>query len=614
MRVRFAIPSLRALAASSVLLLLPGVIARAGAAPQGVLPRPELAPAIAGGARPALAFTGDDGHPSPHVHAALPAWAVPVELGPAWPGADGAPALTETDSGAVLVVAARDTGSGRVLWSQRHDGAAWLPPLAIPGTDRDSRLPALASAGGATWLVWMSGDLERRHKDLVASRWLGNAWSTPETIPAGPGQPMAPAIAVGRDGLPVALWAARDGTDAEIWLSRRSAAGWSRPLALTRNHRADLMPSAAFAGSDLVVAWASGDANGYRPWAAVLGPRQRRARPVALAPAPGNAPKAAGIPGGVIVAWSSPAPGDPRSSELRRARWDGRSWSRATPIATALNARTAIAGGDEGGWLTAWHDGRGVAAAEVREVPATDVALPVPLRGELTRPASRQLELSLPGTYLAFGDSLTAGLVRNDGEISFVEGYAVHLGRMISDHINQSIVIDERAVPGELTAEAFGRLRGTILGNPRDFVLLHEGANDISVEIDVQTIADNLLGMGSSVRDTGGLPVFSTLLPRAELDFAGGNTLAIIDLNALLRVSTVPIGPIVDLYPGFFGKYELYSDPIHPNEQGYAVMAAMWFRGLLPILNRLLRDQDVTPPHDEDLLPSARAAAGSRRR
>lgn len=570
-------------------------IAAAGGAPAQYPASPEYAAAVAVGRLPVAAWhtrTPAGGR----VVAAAPAEAPAMLLGPAGVGEDGAPAATAYGDGRVLLAAARHTSTGSGVWSRVWDGRDWSPVVQLPRADLEGHHPALAGDSDGAWAVWVSGNASRGLRDrIVAAYWNGSHWGPAEEVPAAPGAPMAPFVVLDRRGAPIVIWSASDGSDAEIWAARRIAGSWRTPERVTDNDTPDIEPRAAIAGDRITAAWSTLTADGYVPHTA-------RARARGWSPArrlsaePGNAPVVIGGDRPTVV-WTAAASrsGDAQvvGKQLVAGLW------RALPsLGVARNARLAAAG-SAGRVTIAWHERGGLRVGETRTGGSSRWRL-TDLRHAPTS-ISDALEVELPGTYLGFGDSITEGLVRYDEEISFVEPYTTFLANRIAQFVQvPEVSIRNAGVSGELTSEGTNRLAAELLAGPT-FVLIMEGANDAANLIDAEVTAANLEFMVQRALDYGVLPFLATITPRTEFNFTGANNQRILDVNDRIR-QFAPLYrvQIVDQYSAFFRRTELYSDILHPNEEGYAYMGDVWFEGLRPILKAWLLELDDTDSAQRD--------------
>ncbi len=575
---------------------------------------PGLAPAIAHGQATALAWAVHDRDGSGHIQVAVPADALPITAGPRTAGDDGAPALVALKDG-FLLVAARSSRTGTSLWYQRFAANAWQPSRWIVPAASDNHHPAIAS-GAQTWLVWVASSPRWRQETLYAARWTGSGWSAPEEIPSAPGTPMAPAIAIGPDGLPAVAWAASDGNDAEIWVSERTHAGWTPPRAVTDNDRPDITPDVAWIGGQLLVAWSTGLTDGYRPAVA----RRRRSiwpEPLLLSRRPGTSPKIVRAAAGPAVVWVSPRlVAGAYPNVLRAAVQSGRRWSRPLDIAPVINARidakTRLHDGHiDLAWFAGHHPAAYEATARVTQNGRMDgfdlrELLPAARLAPTPRVAGSSL---LPGTYRGFGDSITTGLVVYNGVVSFTPGYPVPLADMISGLIGKVRTVTNSGVPGETTAEGVGRLAGLMASSPSLFVFLMEGANDVSTLVDAPTSTGNMRTMIRTIQAAGCYSIVGTLTPRNQNKFDGPMNRRVDEFNALLLpIAKIEKATLIDMHAAFDGQSKLYSDHIHPNEEGYLHMAGVWFRGIQPILQQLLQDQDADGDRVKDaaLFPAPR--------
>jgi acyl-CoA thioesterase I len=155
---------------------------------------------------------------------------------------------------------------------------------------------------------------------------------------------------------------------------------------------------------------------------------------------------------------------------------------------------------------------------------------------------------------VAFGDSLTYGTGAAEPE-----SYPAILAQLI----NRSVI--RAGVPGEMTAGGLARLAGVIDEHRPALVILCLGGNDMLRRVDDAQIRGNLREIIRSLK-TRGISVVLVGVPKPALI-----TSAPAFYGELASEFGIPYeGTIVTsvLY-----KSELKADPIHPNAQGYRMMA-----------------------------------------
>lgn len=165
--------------------------------------------------------------------------------------------------------------------------------------------------------------------------------------------------------------------------------------------------------------------------------------------------------------------------------------------------------------------------------------------------------LSLPlGTkVLAFGDSLTYGY-----GVSSEQSYPSILASLL--HVS---VVNE-GISGEMSDQGLARLPAILEKVKPDILILCHGANDILRNRDLQKMKENLSKMVAMTKEKGiyvllvGVPTYDILtfsVPKVYYDVAQTYELEIEDkeLNKILNTES------------------LKSDQVHPNAQGYSLMA-----------------------------------------
>lgn len=168
------------------------------------------------------------------------------------------------------------------------------------------------------------------------------------------------------------------------------------------------------------------------------------------------------------------------------------------------------------------------------------------------------------GTTVCFGDSLTYGTGASKGM-----DYPAQLSRMIG------LPVMNAGVPGDTTAMALNRLDGVLETQPW-VVLITLGGNDLKNGISRQTAFGNLRAIIRSIQAEGAMVIIGGIdIPLFGKGFGDAYRELADETGSVL---------IPNVLDGIMGTPNLMSDPIHPNSQGYTVMAQHFFRALQPYL------------------------------
>lgn len=169
---------------------------------------------------------------------------------------------------------------------------------------------------------------------------------------------------------------------------------------------------------------------------------------------------------------------------------------------------------------------------------------------------------------IVLGDSLTAGVGAGKGQ-----GYVDELSRRMN------VPILNRGRPGDTTSDALQRLGPDVLSHNPRIVILLLGGNDILRKHPIDQTFANLRTMIQKIQDKGALVILvgiaSPMSGRYTSEFA-----------KLARETGCPHIP--EILTGIMGKDELMSDPIHPNANGYRVIADR--------IEPVLRKHGITAP------------------
>ncbi|KIH77197.1 hypothetical protein GFER_08670 [Geoalkalibacter ferrihydriticus DSM 17813] len=155
---------------------------------------------------------------------------------------------------------------------------------------------------------------------------------------------------------------------------------------------------------------------------------------------------------------------------------------------------------------------------------------------------------------LAFGDSITFGTGAEEGE-----AYPEILARLTGYQVINA------GVKGELSEEGVARLPGILAEAQPDLVIICHGGNDVIQRLSAQNIEANIRAMVELSREAGA-QVLLIGVPQPSL---------ILQSIPLYERISWDMGVPIDKHalPDVLRRNELQSDGIHPNAQGYAVLA-----------------------------------------
>ena len=162
---------------------------------------------------------------------------------------------------------------------------------------------------------------------------------------------------------------------------------------------------------------------------------------------------------------------------------------------------------------------------------------------------------------ICFGDSLTFGTGAGKG-MDYPSQLAKMLGKPV---INQG-------VPGDTTASALGRLYRDVLSKNPAVVLITLGGNDLKNGLSRDFTFDNLKLIVESIQERGAKVIIGGLkIPDVDRGFGQA-------YEALAKQTGATLIP--NIYEGIMGNPQLMSDPIHPNDAGYRIIARRFYNAL----------------------------------
>ncbi|WP_412852558.1 arylesterase [Ectothiorhodospira shaposhnikovii] len=165
------------------------------------------------------------------------------------------------------------------------------------------------------------------------------------------------------------------------------------------------------------------------------------------------------------------------------------------------------------------------------------------------------LPLPEDAVILAFGDSLTFGT-----GASRDESYPAHLARLTG------LEVINAGVPGEVSRQGRERLPRLLDEHRPDLLVLIHGGNDMLRRMDMEQKQDNLATMIRAARDRN-VQVVLVAVPTPTLIRLRNA----VTYEALAREFGIPLENHALAH--ILSRDELKADPIHPNEDGYRILA-----------------------------------------
>jgi lysophospholipase L1-like esterase len=196
--------------------------------------------------------------------------------------------------------------------------------------------------------------------------------------------------------------------------------------------------------------------------------------------------------------------------------------------------------------------------------------------------------------FLAFGDSLTAGVVSLGPTFLLVvapDSYPARLESMLRlryrFQASAPVVLND-GVPAEFTTEGLRRLRGALLQHRPEVLLLMEGTNDLLDRPDIlrgaNTAIANLRLMIAEAKSHNVQVALATVPPQRSGGLRRRDAVAatIPGFNDRIReLAAAEQLVLVDVYNGMKDDMSLIGlDDLHPTVIGYEVMARIYFEAI----------------------------------
>jgi lysophospholipase L1-like esterase len=216
------------------------------------------------------------------------------------------------------------------------------------------------------------------------------------------------------------------------------------------------------------------------------------------------------------------------------------------------------------------------------------VTVPQAAGAEVGVPATLAVGPNRPRLYMAFGDSISAGEGSSDGS-----GYRRTLETTLAGYWGSSHQVADEGASGSRSGTGASRIGSSLARVRPAYTLVLYGTNDWNDcrgEVPCSTI-DNLRSMVRQARDAQSFAVLGTI-PPVNPAFADKSPTERNDwvkrmndqVRAMAQQERVPVADIYDAFVKRGNLPGLFSDFLHPNDTGYALMAQVWSRAItLPL-------------------------------
>ena len=207
----------------------------------------------------------------------------------------------------------------------------------------------------------------------------------------------------------------------------------------------------------------------------------------------------------------------------------------------------------------------------------------VPSASTVAVPVRLSIGSNRSNVYLAFGDSITAGLGSTDGT-----GYRGTLVARLRSYFGEAKILED-GDPGTRSGRGSDRILTSLADTRPAYALILYGTNDWNDAVckngtgGCATIT-NVEAIVNKTLSSGSLPVLGTIIPSNPSQNPASRNTWVAGINDALRLRAYTQGFLMaDLHKAFLAEPDLaalFSDHVHPNNAGYAIIAREFFRAI----------------------------------
>ena len=188
-----------------------------------------------------------------------------------------------------------------------------------------------------------------------------------------------------------------------------------------------------------------------------------------------------------------------------------------------------------------------------------------------------------PTQHIAgFGDSITVGYpyIEGQGNGRRIGGYEPALEK-IMENAGEPAKVYNWGLEGETTANGVNRINGVLARQPGNYMLIMEGTNDPGAGISLETTIANLGLIIDACQASGIVPIIGNLTPDTRGEWEEFKNIANTYNPAIAQLAAQKGVKLADHYGATITNWEALSDDLlHPNNDGYSVLANTWYLAL----------------------------------